>query len=136
MRFCFVDAGIQDLNNTAAFSFYIQNGDGSFVVAVNGPLACLQDPALVEVMAVRETLSWMKEHGFSDVIVFLDCQFLCVNLHHKVIARSYVGHVVLSYLQLISSTSGCFVSFISRHANQAAHFLAKAEGATTIRSVW
>nr|GMD54250.1 uncharacterized protein LOC109185260 [Ipomoea batatas] len=65
---------------------------------------------LAEAIAVREALSWLKEHDFSDVIVFSDCQSLVLNLHHKVIARS--------------------------DANRVAHALAKAEGAVTTRSIW
>nr|GLL37992.1 uncharacterized protein LOC109147027 [Ipomoea trifida] len=64
-RICFVDAGFHGPNSTAAFGFYLRNGDGSFVVAVKGPLACLHDPALAEAMAVREALSWLKEHDFT-----------------------------------------------------------------------
>lgn len=36
---------------------------GRFQEARNGPICCLDSPHTTEAIAVRETLSWLKEEG-------------------------------------------------------------------------
>ncbi|XP_019178981.1 PREDICTED: uncharacterized protein LOC109174171 [Ipomoea nil] len=132
--FCFTDAGFPGASPT--YGFYICNAHGGLEAAANGPLICPNDPLLAEAMAVREALSWLRDHDFQDVVIFTDCAVLVSSFHDVTTYRSYLGIILDSCLQLFRSFHSCSIKFVRRDANTVAHALAKHISAPDSHSVW
>ncbi|XP_019163177.1 PREDICTED: uncharacterized protein LOC109159530 [Ipomoea nil] len=133
---CRVDAGFHGPTRVPAYGIIVQEADGSFVAAGNGPLICSYDPILAEALAMCEALSWLRNNGFSMITVYTDSSILVSSLSHACSFRTYLGYVLLSCKHLLSTMSSSVVNHVCRDAVQAAHVMAKHVSATLARSQW
>ncbi|XP_019172490.1 PREDICTED: uncharacterized protein LOC109167594 [Ipomoea nil] len=122
---CRVDAGFHVQNHAPAYGFIVQEIDGTFVAAGNGPLICPYDPLLAEAMALCETLSWLRDNGYSRISVGSDSLVLVSSLKHASSFRTYFGYVLLACNHLLSSMTNSSVIHVRRDDLQAAHVMAK-----------
>ena len=72
----------------------IRNEQGSFVAAKNGLIVSSFDPFLAEALSWRKALSWIKNLGFSKVIMELDALTVYNALVNSNMDFSYVGSVI------------------------------------------
>ncbi|XP_019183947.1 PREDICTED: uncharacterized protein LOC109178852 [Ipomoea nil] len=133
---CRVDAGFHGPNHAPAFGFVVQEMDGAFVAAGNGPLICPYDPLLAEAMALYEALSWLRNNGFSKVSVYTDSLVLVSSLNHASSFRTYFGYVLHSCNHLLAAMTRSVVIHVRRDAIQVAHVMAKHVTASLARSLW
>ncbi|XP_019170961.1 PREDICTED: uncharacterized protein LOC109166463 [Ipomoea nil] len=133
---CRVDAGFHGPNHVPAYGFVVQEKDGIFVAAGNGPLTCPYDPLLAEAMALCEALSWLRNNGYSRVSVYTDSLVLVSSLKHASSFRTYFGFVLQACNRLLDQMSRSAVIHVRRDAIQAAHVMAKHVSASLSRSLW
>ncbi|VFQ99102.1 unnamed protein product [Cuscuta campestris] len=128
--YCWFDAALFPQEGTAGFGCYILLADGSFGTAFNGPIQSTQDPAMAEIMACKEVLSWLKNNGFREVLLFSDCLNLVTSLQegNEASYRSYFGASVDDCLSLMAFFDVITLSFVRRECNSKAHSLARRAG--------
>ncbi|RAL43320.1 hypothetical protein DM860_012461 [Cuscuta australis] len=124
---CWFDAALFAQEGTAGFGCYILLTDGSFGIAFNGPIQSTQDPAMAEIMACKEVLSWLKNNGFKEVLLFSDCLNLVKSLQegNEASYRSYFGAFVDDCLSFMVFFDVITLSFVRRECNSKAHSLAR-----------
>ncbi|XP_019168848.1 PREDICTED: protein DETOXIFICATION 29-like [Ipomoea nil] len=133
---CRVDTGFHGPNHAPAYGFIVQEMDGTFVAAGNGPLICPYDPLLAEAMALCEALSWLRDNGYSRISVCSDSLVLVSSLKHASSFRTYFGYVLLACNRLLSSMTRSTVIHVRRDDLQAAHVMAKHVTASLSCSLW
>ncbi|RAL41561.1 hypothetical protein DM860_013095 [Cuscuta australis] len=96
-----------------------------FMGVVNGPLPPCLSALMVETLASKEVILWLKGHGFLYVRVFSDCSTLCQNLaHNSKEDMSHVGIITFDCKKNLDPFNTCSFNFIPRSANVIAHSLA------------
>ncbi|XP_019173395.1 PREDICTED: uncharacterized protein LOC109168969 [Ipomoea nil] len=130
------DAGFNGPNHRPAYGFIVQELDGAFVAAGNGPIICPYDPLLAEAMALCEALSWLRENGYSRISVCSDSLVLVSSLKHASSFRTYFGYVLLACNRLLSSMTRSVVIHVRRDDVQASHVMAKHVTASLARCLW
>ncbi|XP_019175764.1 PREDICTED: uncharacterized protein LOC109171089 [Ipomoea nil] len=113
---CRVDAGFHGPNHVPAYGFVVQEKDGIFVAAGNGPLNCPYDPLLAEAMVLCEALSWLRNNGYSRVSVYNDSLVLVSSLKHASSFRTYFGFVLQACNRLLDQMSRSAVIHVRRDA--------------------
>ncbi|XP_031094424.1 uncharacterized protein LOC115998895 [Ipomoea triloba] len=103
------------------YGVIILDSDGGFIVAKNGPLRCLNDVHLAEVLAIKEVLSWVKDKGFSKILVYSNCQTVCNLLNGSSMDYSYAGYVINECKGYQRHYESVPFRFISRLVNKSAH---------------
>ena len=114
----------------------IRDENGNYVAAKNATIIGPLEPALAEGMCCKEALSWVKNLGFSKVIMESDAQQLIQALHKTDRDYSYFGALVDDCKILSKDLSECSFEFAKRSANCVAHVLARAAGSRTDRGEW
>lgn len=76
-----VDAGVCE--NNGAYSAVLHDEQGLFCGGYVLKFAGIHDPAILEALAIREALSWIKERGKSCVIIESDCLVVFQQIHTK-----------------------------------------------------
>ncbi|XP_019163599.1 PREDICTED: uncharacterized protein LOC109159940 [Ipomoea nil] len=133
---CRVNAGFHGPNHAPAYGFIVQEMDGTFVAAGNGPLICPYDPLLAEAMTLCEVLSWLRDNGYSRISVCSNSLVLVSSLKHASSFRTYFGYVLLACNRLLSSMTRSTVIHVRRDDLQAAHVMAKHVTASLAHSLW
>lgn len=67
--------------SVSSFAFVLQNHDGNFVQGVSGSFPSIYEPRMVELLAIREALSWLKDLGFDNVVLESDCNDVIMALN-------------------------------------------------------
>ncbi|XP_019168926.1 PREDICTED: uncharacterized protein LOC109164834 [Ipomoea nil] len=122
----YVDAAVFVDLREAYVGVYMTNSAGDYVAAKNGSIRCLNDVLLVEAMAVKEALSWAKERGDNNVIIYSDCQMVCKWFDSVARDLSYAGCILEECRTLKRLFESVSIRFIPRSANKFAHTLARA----------
>nr|GMD14343.1 uncharacterized protein LOC109158421 [Ipomoea batatas] len=91
---CRVDVGIDTATNRLSFKTYLVDSDGGFMAAINGSLDCVLNHLMVEAMACKEALKWIKSRGVMEVCVQSDCLNLVQALVSDKIIRFYFSSKV------------------------------------------
>nr|GMC88955.1 receptor-like protein 12 [Ipomoea batatas] len=71
----FVEATTFSDPEQAFFGCMVMDSDGNFLAARYGPIRCLNDAHLAEVVVVKEVFSWVKDRGYAKVMICL--MWLC-----------------------------------------------------------
>ena len=53
-------------------ALYFRDSHGAFLVAGNGLLLVTEDAQTTETLSLRETLSWVKDRGMTNVVFEID----------------------------------------------------------------
>lgn len=110
----------------AYYGVVVMDSFGGFIAAKNGPLRCLNDAHLVEALAIKEALSWVKCRGFTKIVVLSDCETVCNLINGFLVEFSYAGCVVSDCKSFQRHFEIMSFRFIPRSVNQFAHALARA----------
>ncbi|KAL6561223.1 hypothetical protein OROMI_016824 [Orobanche minor] len=122
---CNVDAALFAEEAKVGYGLVICDEAGRFVAASNGLVVSPQDPFLAEAMALKEALSWLKEHKFEKIHVEVDCQKLWCKVRASGMDHSYFGIVVNEIKLLLNSFNSISIRHVRRTANVLAHALAR-----------
>ncbi|VFQ78868.1 unnamed protein product [Cuscuta campestris] len=63
---CSVDAAVFENARRVGVGAILIGEDNSFIGAFNSCINCPLEPRIAETMAIKEALSWIKDHGFSE----------------------------------------------------------------------
>ncbi|XP_060963958.1 uncharacterized protein LOC115723947 [Cannabis sativa] len=120
-----VDAAIFERSSKHGFGCVVRDTEGTLTAAFAGVKTGSVSPELVEVMGIREALSWLKNHSFSQVIVETDSLVCAEAIRSAEVFASSFGSVVEDCKKIIESLSNVSLLFVKRSANCAAHFVAR-----------
>nr|GMD61733.1 uncharacterized protein LOC109192125 [Ipomoea batatas] len=127
---CNVDAAL--FEDGAGYGLVVRSYTGAFVSAHNARLRFVRDPYLAEALAVKEALSWMRAHGYTDFILESDSLNFCSSYNSNLLDLSYVGLLVKQCRCIASDIGNVSVHHVRRSANQVAHVLARATGSSSV----
>ena len=83
------------------------------------------NPTLVEAMAVKEALSWVKEMEWQAVVIESDCLVVMQLIRSVYPMRARLGKIIEECRALVSEFNNLSLYFIiKRSANMSAHKLA------------
>lgn len=82
-------------------------------------------PEWAEAVAIKEALSWVKEKGWTRVVIESDCLAVIQAIRSNVSMISPFGQVILECRKMIRELN-IEMFFVKRSANMAAHLLARA----------
>ncbi|XP_060965412.1 uncharacterized protein LOC133034359 [Cannabis sativa] len=113
----------------AIFEATTQYGTGMVIRDCHGKLieasaslhsgAC--QPAVAEVLSVKEALSWLKSKNLSNVLVETDCIAVVQALNSSVALPSVFGLFVQECQLILSSIHNVSICHVKRSANKVAH---------------
>ncbi|VFQ74270.1 unnamed protein product [Cuscuta campestris] len=63
---CSVDAAVFENARRVGVGVILRGEDNSFIGAFNSCINCPLEPRIAETMSIKEALSWIKDHGFSE----------------------------------------------------------------------
>ncbi|KAJ8765805.1 hypothetical protein K2173_015611 [Erythroxylum novogranatense] len=131
-----VDGALFD-NLFVGLGIVVRDSLGSFISAMQVAIPGHFAANTVEVMAIREALSWIKDVGWSPTILESDAQS-CVRaiLDPNYMDESAFGLLVFDCKSLLTEVRDVSLVFIRRSANGIAHRLARAVIILTDKVVW
>ncbi|XP_019166542.1 PREDICTED: uncharacterized protein LOC109162277 [Ipomoea nil] len=134
---CSFDAAFSAATRRAAFGLVLQDSNGVFIAAKNGPVPLCQGPFMAEAYACKEALSWLRDRGVTEVVLRTDCSNLCHTLVNSVTEfHTYDGVAVSACQDLMDLLVSCSVIYIPRSLNVLAHSLAQAASGQPNSSIW
>ncbi|XP_030502725.2 uncharacterized protein LOC115717895 [Cannabis sativa] len=120
-----VDATIFESSSKHGFGCVVRDTEGTLTAAFAGVKTGSVSPELAEAMGIREALSWLKNHPFSQAIVETDSLVCAESIRSAEVFASSFGSVVNDCKKLLESLSNVSLLFVKRSANCAAHFVAR-----------
>ncbi|KAM6576038.1 hypothetical protein CsatB_027875 [Cannabis sativa] len=81
-------------------------------------------PAMAEVMSVKEALSWLKRKNLSNGLIETDC-IVVQAIYSSIALPSIFGLIVQECQLILSSFNNVSISHVKRSANKAAHCIAR-----------
>lgn len=129
-----VDASIFREFNVSGIGLVARDSKGEMIMARTVRLNEVLDPDMVEVMAIKEALSWMKNKTWQNIIVESDCLVAVQAVRSKVPMISPFGLIVEECRKMLQDQNTVSLSFIKRSANMVAHELARASYSFSDRS--
>lgn len=109
---------------------------GRFIGAQVQKVQGIIDPTILEAMAIREALSWIKERSRSSCIVESDCTNVVSAINGSSVLPSQVGIVIDDCRSLLASLTNVKVTLTQRIANCVAHDLARACDSISGLHIW
>uniref|UniRef100_A0A803PSK2 RNase H type-1 domain-containing protein n=1 Tax=Cannabis sativa TaxID=3483 RepID=A0A803PSK2_CANSA len=99
---------------------------GAIIQAKNMNKVGTFQPHEVEAIGIKEALSWIKNMGWTNVIVESDYHLRVINdLKKSKIMASLYGHIISDCKALLANVSSVSFNFIKWSANKVAHVLAR-----------
>lgn len=86
-----------------AFSAVIRDSNGRFVGGFSRKILYIIDPSILEALAIREVLAWLKERRKSKVIVESDCLQVCNGINKGNVMNSELGVIIQDCMHLLST---------------------------------
>ncbi|KAM6585124.1 hypothetical protein CsatB_012126 [Cannabis sativa] len=120
-----VDAAIFESSSKHGFGCVVRDTEGTLTAAFAGVKTGSVSPELAEAMGIREALSWLKNHPFSQAIVETDSLVCAEAIRSAEVFASSFGSVVDDCKKILESLSNVSLLFVKRSVNCAAHFVAR-----------
>ena len=121
-----VDAATFQEFNASGIGMVARDDRGDVILARTMFLEGLRSVEMIEAMAVKEALSWIKNQRWQKVIVESDSLVVIQAVRSKVHMKSPFGEIILACRSMLREQNTVSVSFIRRSANMVAHELARA----------
>ncbi|KAF4372183.1 hypothetical protein G4B88_016239 [Cannabis sativa] len=103
----------------------VRDPDGGLVSTFAGVFPGSVAPELAEIMGIREALSWLKDHSYSQATIETD-SLVCVEaIRSAATFVSAFGLVVDECKNSLKSLLNVTIVFVKRFANRVAHFVAR-----------
>ncbi|XP_060959468.1 uncharacterized protein LOC133030669 [Cannabis sativa] len=120
-----VDGAIFESENRFGFGFIVRDSAGKLVQAVSGSKIGVVAPEIVEVVGMKEVLSWIKTKKITDVEIETDSLVTVQAINGSVQMPSQFGLLIQDCRSLLSELQDVFISFVKRSANRAVHCIAR-----------
>uniref|UniRef100_A0A803P370 Reverse transcriptase n=1 Tax=Cannabis sativa TaxID=3483 RepID=A0A803P370_CANSA len=120
-----VDDAIFEAQQRFGFGCVARNPVGHLLEAISDSRIGMVLPEIVEIIGMKEALSWIKRKGWEDVIIETDSLMVVQALNSSVHMSSYFGLLVEDCRLILSTLKNVLISFVYRSANKAAHCLAR-----------
>uniref|UniRef100_A0A803PWA8 Uncharacterized protein n=1 Tax=Cannabis sativa TaxID=3483 RepID=A0A803PWA8_CANSA len=120
-----VDGAIFEAYNSFGFGFLARDTFGAVLGAAATSNSGSVAPEIVELIGIKEALSWIKTKSWNSVEVETDCLMAVQAINNNMFLPSTFGMLVHDCQHLLSELSYVTLSFVKRSANKAAHFLAR-----------
>ncbi|XP_060965224.1 uncharacterized protein LOC115719983 [Cannabis sativa] len=120
-----VDGALFKAENRFGFGFIVRDKDGKLVEAVSSSKTGVVSPEIVEVVGMKEALSWIKTKHLTEVEIETDSLVAVQAINGSVQMPSQFGLLVQDCRLLLSELQNVFISFIKRYANRVAHCIAR-----------
>ncbi|KAM7252952.1 hypothetical protein ACFE04_025570 [Oxalis oulophora] len=91
---CSVDAAIFESEGKSGFGFVIRRSGGQFLYAVSGTLPGVFQARIMEALAIREALSWIKNIFHNPGIIRTDCKEMALAINSDQENLSEFGAIV------------------------------------------
>lgn len=121
-----VDAALFEEAGTFSYACVARDDTGNLIEAISCCRTGNMAPEMVEVMGVREALSWVKRNHWRKVVVETDSLMVVESIRSTIPMPSYFGGVISECRDFLQSLPNVSLIFIRRSANKVAHFLARA----------
>ncbi|KAK2404967.1 hypothetical protein QL285_054266 [Trifolium repens] len=123
---CNVDAAIFKEQNCYGAGMCIRDDKGNFIRAqtlwsYGNPL-----PHEAEAWGLKAAIFWLRNLGYSSVVIELDCKLVVDGITGKLNFRTEFGMLLYACKASLFALSNFRISFIRRQANNVAHLLARA----------
>lgn len=129
------DVAMDSVKGSTGLGWVLRDDQGTFKAAMCIPCVGLFSPKEAEAMAIREALSWMKNHKIDFLQVETDALQIVQDLKSSN-AISACALILLDVKEMMSDFSHISISFVKRSANMAAHLLARESILMSDRTVW
>ena len=103
-----------------------RDADGTVVAARTRCFSGKVAAEFAEALAIKEAMSWIKEHGWQEVLLESDCLAVVQAIRSKVKIRSSFGLEVEECRREIRLSNILSLLFIKQSANTVAHCFARA----------
>lgn len=100
----------------------VRDSKGEMILAASIKEQVLQDPKIVECLAILRGLQLCFHLGISCLSIESDCQLIVNQLQSSDCSSYFLGNILLD---IKSPFNRCNIQFIYRNINQAAHRLAR-----------
>ncbi|XP_019157468.1 PREDICTED: uncharacterized protein LOC109154044 [Ipomoea nil] len=131
---CNVDAAT--FSDGAGYGAVIRDHNGRFIAAKNGRIMSNREPLMVEAIAAREALKWLKDLQYSNIIIESDCLNFCTAFNSRSRDFSYLDVIVKQCVSIANGIGNVSVCHVRRTANRVAHELARATGSSSVSGTW
>ncbi|CAL1408755.1 unnamed protein product [Linum trigynum] len=85
----------------------------------------IDEPAVVELLLLREAIFWCLAHGFTEVRFEGDAKMIIDKINKAEARDNQLGAVLEEVIHAVGSSPGFSVRFIGRSSNRAAHLVAR-----------
>ncbi|XP_019181672.1 PREDICTED: uncharacterized protein LOC109176732 [Ipomoea nil] len=123
---CNVDAAT--FSDGAGYGAIIRDHTRRFIAAKNGRIMSNREPLMVEAIAAREALKWLKDLHYRNIILESDCLNFCTAFNSCSRDFSYLDVIVKQCVSIANDIGNVSVCHVRRTANRVAHELARATG--------
>ncbi|KAJ8752497.1 hypothetical protein K2173_004785 [Erythroxylum novogranatense] len=133
---CFVDGATFMERCLYGYGVICQDGEGNFVRAVSGHFVGRCSADVVEVVALREALTWVLPLCHGRGIFYSDAQHIISAMNSFHDNWTEFGRVILECKQLLHVIPHIKVCWVRRQANVKAHTLARVSHLYASRCSW
>uniref|UniRef100_A0A803NTK3 RNase H type-1 domain-containing protein n=1 Tax=Cannabis sativa TaxID=3483 RepID=A0A803NTK3_CANSA len=120
-----VDGAIFEAESRFGVGVVIRDYTEKLIEVVSISKSGVVRPEIAEVIGVKEALSWIKKHSYSDVEIETDSLVVVQAIDGEVYMPSQFGMLVQDCRLMVSSLNYVVNSFVKRSANRAAHCVAR-----------
>ncbi|CAL1403204.1 unnamed protein product [Linum trigynum] len=96
------------------------------IIFANGiQFRMIDDPVVVEVLALREAINWCRDHAFTEVRFEGDAKVVIDKILLADARDNQMGAILQEFIQCFACNPGFSVRFVGRHNNRVAHLVAR-----------
>ncbi|CAL1401701.1 unnamed protein product [Linum trigynum] len=121
---CMWDGATQHGSHSARGVVLMTRGRDT-LMARGGQFPCIDDPVVVEVLALREAVWWCLENGFTEVCFEGDAKVIIDKIIRAEIGDTRMGAILEEIVSCFALHPGFSVWFVGRRNNRVAHMVAR-----------
>ncbi|XP_047978552.1 uncharacterized protein LOC125220426 [Salvia hispanica] len=121
-----IDTAVFESQRKIGCRAVVRDFEGIVVAAMCGKVGRVAGPSMVDLLSLRDVLSWVKRKGWKEMEFEMDVQTVVLVVTGLQKDDSIFGAVVEDYRQLLKEASGSSMRFVRRSTNQVVNTLARA----------
>lgn len=120
-----VDGAIFEVDGRFGMGCLDRGSDGRMLQAFIVGKVCSVQPEIAEIIGIKEALSWIDGHFWSNVVMETDSLVCVQDIKNTLFMPSQFGLLVQDCRDSLKSKCNITLRFVKRSANKAAHYLAR-----------
>ncbi|XBH88494.1 hypothetical protein VPH35_075770 [Triticum aestivum] len=124
------DASVNVIGGSSAIGMVAQDHAGEIMLATGRKLPGVTDPYCAELVGVREAVCLAMEKGWTRVTIESDCKTI-IDEYMATESRSTGSPIISEIKSYLHNFQGLRINYVSREANEAAHWCARESLAST-----